>query len=255
MITLRRATERRHVQSGKHDIWQTFYPQDLPGPLADGFGNLTSFNEMRFPPSGGSRPHRRDETEIVTYVYKGALAQENSTGNSAVIHAGEFQRLTAGPGIRHKEMNASRTDWAHVFQISLRPAEAGLECAREQKRFTVAQRRNVLCVIASPDGRKGSLRIHQDAFIYSSILDPGLHLVHELMTGRSDWLHIMYGEATLDDIVLTQGDGVGVTIEPSVSMTVRENTEILLVDLGPTAELFQKRSCPMSSQQERNTTI
>jgi redox-sensitive bicupin YhaK (pirin superfamily) len=112
----------------------------------------------------------------------------------------------------------------------------------------------VLCVIASPDGRKGSLRIHQDAFIYSSILDPGVHLVHELMTGRSDWLHIMYGEATLDDIVLTQGDGVGVTIEPSVSMTVRENTEILLVDLGPTAELFQKRSCPMSSQQERNTT-
>jgi len=254
MITVRRDTERCHVQRGKHDIWHTFYPQEHPDPLADGFGNLAVFNEMRLPPGGGSRPHRRDEAEIVTYVYKGALAQEDSTGYSGVIQAGEFQRLTTGRAIRHKETNASRTDWAHVFRISLRPSEVGLDCTREQKRFTAAQRRNVLCVIASPDGRKGSLRIHQDTLIYSSILDPGLHLVHELLPGRSDWLHIMYGKAKLNDIVLTQGDGVGVTIEPSVSITVQENTEILLVDLGPAAELIRKRSCPMSGQQERNTT-
>jgi redox-sensitive bicupin YhaK (pirin superfamily) len=231
MITLRRATERRHhVQSYKHDIWLTFYPQDLPDPLTDGFGILVIFNEMRFPPGGDTAHGLQDEAEIVTYVHKGALAQENSTGSSGVICAGEFQRMTTGCGIRHKETNASQTDWAHIFRISLRPSEFGLDCAYEQKRFTTAQRHNLLCVVVSPDGRKGSLRIHHNALIYSSIIDPGHHLVHELLPGRSAWLHIVYGEARLNDIVLTQGDGVGVTTEPSVSLTAQENTEILLVD-------------------------
>jgi redox-sensitive bicupin YhaK (pirin superfamily) len=239
MITLRRTTERRHHdQRGKHDIWLTFYPQDHPGPLADGFGVLTIFNEMRLPPGGGTAHGLRDEAEIVTYVHKGALAQENSTGSSGVICAAEFQRMTTGRGIRHKETNASRTDWTHIFRISLRPSEFGLDCAHEQQRFTTAQRHNLLCVVASPDGRKGSLRIHQDALIYSSILDPGHHLVHELLTGRSAWLHIVYGEARLNDIVLTQGDGVGVTSEPSVSLTGKENTEILLVDLIPVQRAY-----------------
>ncbi len=136
------------------------------------------------------------EAEIVTYVYRGALAQEDSTGTSGVVHAGEFQRMTIGRGIRHKETNASRTDWAHIFRISLRPSEVGPDRAHEQKRFAAAQRRNVLCVVASPDGRKGSLRIHQDALVYSSVLDPGHHLVHELLPGRSAWLHVICGEAT-----------------------------------------------------------
>ncbi|MEJ2205660.1 MAG: hypothetical protein P8170_16300 [Gemmatimonadota bacterium] len=95
----------------------------------------------------------------------------------------------------------------------------------------------LLRLVASPDGRDGSLRMHQDSFTYSSILDPGHHLVHELLPGRSAWLHIIYGHATLDDIVLTQGDGVGVTIQPSVSLTVQQDTEILLVDLGPPTRL------------------
>ena len=238
MIALRRDTERRHAQRGKHDIWSTFYPQDHPGPLADAFGALATLNEMRLPPGGSSGRHRRDEAELVTYVYRGALAQEDSTGNSGVIHAGEFQRMTTGHRVRHKETNASRTDWAHVFLISLRPSEVGIDCAYEQKRFTTAQRHNVLCVVASPDGRKGSLRLHEDARIYSGILDPGHHLVHELLPGRSAWLHIVSGEAKLNDTVLTQGDGVGVTNEPSVSLTVRENTEILLVDVGATPSSF-----------------
>jgi redox-sensitive bicupin YhaK (pirin superfamily) len=233
MITLRKATERGHVKRGKQDTWLTFFHQDRPGPLADTFGALAALDEMRLPPGGGSWPHRLDEAEIVTYVCTGALAQEDSTGNSGVIHAGEFQFMTTGRGIRHKETNASRTDWTHIFRIVLRPSEVGLDCAHEQKRFTVAQRRNALCVVASRDGRKGSLRTHQDALIFSSILDPGHHLFHELLPGRSAWLHLVYGEATLNDIILTQGDGVGVTIEPSVSLTVHEKSEILLVDLGP----------------------
>ena len=224
---------------GKQDIWLTFYPQVQPDPLANGFGFLAALDETRLPPVGGSGSHRRDEAELITYVYRGELAQEDSTGRSGVIQTGEFQHMVIGRNFLHKEQNASRTSWAHVFQIALHPSKIGLECAREQKRFTTAQRRNVSCVVASLDGRKGSLQICQDALIYSSILDPGHHLVHELLPGRSAWLHIVYGEATLNGIVLTQGDGVGVTIEPSVSLTVQEKTEILLVDVGPASNSFE----------------
>jgi len=238
MITLRRATERRHVQRGKQDIQLTFDHRVRPGRSVDGFGILSDLVEIRLPPGGVSVHPPREEAEIVTYVYKGALAQEDSTGSSGVVHGGEFQRMTVGRGIRHKETNPSRTDWTHVFRISLRPSEVGLDCLHDQKRFAIAERHNALRVVASPDGRKGSLHILQDALIYSSVLDPGRHLVDELLPRRSAWLHVIHGEVTLQDLNLTQGDGVGVASEPSVSLTAQERSEILLVDLGPAPSSF-----------------
>ena len=238
MIVLRRNSERLHVKRGKQDSWLTFHHQKPPGPSIDEFGFLISLDEIRMPPGGGSASYPTEEAEIVTYVYKGALAQEDSTGSSGVVHGGEFQRMTVGRGIRHKETNPSRTDWAHVFRISLRPSEVGLDCLHDQKRFAIAERHNALRVVASPDGRKGSLHILQDALIYSSVLDPGRHLVDELLPRRSAWLHVIHGEVTLQDLNLTQGDGVGVASEPSVSLTAQERSEILLVDLGPAPSSF-----------------
>jgi len=232
MITLRRAKERSHLRRRRHDAWLTFYPQDRTASLADGFGVLEILNENRLAPGAGISLHPHHDAEIITYVLEGALAQEDSTGRSGVIHAGEFQRMTAGRGIRHSESNASQIEWAHVFQISLRPSEAGLEPSHEQKRFSAAERRGVLCVVASPDGRRESLHIHQDALIYSAMLDPGQHLVHELSQARSAWLHLVRGEATLGDVVLTTGDGVGIAADRAVSLTAREETEVLLLDLG-----------------------
>ena len=238
MITLNRETERRRVKRGKHDILMTFCP--LEGtPPTDEFGILMALNELRIPPGGVSAPHPPEEAEIVTYVYKGTLAQEDSTGKSGVVSAGEFQRMTIGRGIRQKEKNASRSDWAQIFRIYLRPTEVGLGSTQEQKRFAIAQRHNLLCVVASPDGRRGSLRLMQDALVFSSVLDTGRHLIHELLPGRKAWLHVIQGEATLNDIVLTQGDSAGFKTEPSVSLTARENTEILLVDLGPAPRSFE----------------
>ena len=233
MITLRRNTSRRHLRPGNHDIWFTFQPKERLDQPADKFGALAGLEEMRFPPGAVAERRPREETEIITYVYKGSLAQEDSTGRSGVVRAGEFQRMIVGGGIRHREKNASRAERAHVFRISLHPSEAGLGSAHEQKRFAAAQRHNLLCVVASPDGRKGSLRIVQDTLVFSSVLDPGHHLIHELEPERSAWLHVICGEATLQDLILTEGYGVGVTIEPSVSFTAQEHTEVLLVDLGP----------------------
>jgi redox-sensitive bicupin YhaK (pirin superfamily) len=234
MIKLLRDSQRHHVRRGKQEVWRSFFAEDHPASLDNGFGFLFAFDELRFQPNARTEPRFEDETEVVTYVYKGALSQEDTLGNSGVIHTGEFQRMSTGRRIRHKETSVSRTGDVHLFRMSLRSAQAGLERGHEQRRFTEAQRHNLLCVVVSPDGRQGSLRIHQDVLVCSAMLDPGHHLVHALEPNRTAWLHTVCGEATINDIVLTQGDGVGITNERSVSLTVQENTEILLIELGPT---------------------
>ena len=232
MITLRRANKRHLDQYRKQEVRFTFDPQEEANTNDGCFGALENLSENRLPPAGVSVARPSRETEIITYIYRGALSQENSTGPPGMIRAGEFQRMTTGRGIHDRETNASRTDWAHFFRISLRPSEAGPDRAPGQMRSAEAERRNVLCVVASPDGRQGSLRIRQDALVCSSVLDPGHHLVHQLLPGRCAWLHVIRGEATSQDIILSRGDGVGVTTERSVSLTARESTEILLIDLG-----------------------
>lgn len=232
MIELCRAKERHYDQCGSCEVWLTFFPPDRADPIAGGFGSLEGFDEIRLSPGGGVPSRRRRDADLVTYVREGALTCEDSTGRSGIVLAGEFQRLSGGCGIRHRETNASRTHCGHVFQIWLRPSEAELEPSHEEKRFSVAERRGLLRVVASPDARRGSLRIHQDGLMFSALLDPGQHLVHELSPARSAWLHLVYGEATLGDAVLTAGDGAGVTAERAVSLTARDETEILLLDIG-----------------------
>jgi quercetin 2,3-dioxygenase len=231
MITLRRAKERHHVQRNRQEAWLTFYPQSEADPLADGFGALEILNENILPPGTGVWLYSQTEAEIVTYVLDGALAQKDSEGSLGVIHSGEFQRMLTKDSVRHNAANTSRVNWAHVFQMWLRPTSAGLEPSHEQRRFSAAQRRGALCVVASPDGRKGSLCLHEDVLIHAAMLDAGQHLVHELAPRRSAWVHIVSGEADLQGLILKAGDGAGVTAERAVSLTAREATEMLLLDL------------------------
>lgn len=236
MRTLRRASERSHERGRDREAWLTFHAQDLGvgDPLAEGFESLEHLDE-RLLGAGASVPRqRRGEAEIITYVCEGALAYEDSTGRSGVVQAGEFQLMTAGRGVRHSEANASTTERAHAFTMWFRPGQAELVPCYGLARFSAAERRGALCVVASPDGRRGSLRIHQDVRVYSAILDQGQHVIHELAEGRAAWIHLVEGEALLGDVVLAAGDGAGVTAERSVSLTARAPTEVLLIDLaGP----------------------
>lgn len=232
MITLCRATERHHDRRGNEEVWHTFSRGAEAGSRSDGFAGLAVLDESSLSPGGDIVRQPERELEIVTYVREGALAQEDSTGRSGVVQAGEFQRLAAAPGVRGRERNASLADYARVFQLGLGPLPPGLEASHEQRRFSTAQRRGGLCVVASPDGRSSSLRLAQDVLMFSAILDPGQHVVHELSPERGAWLHVVQGEVTLDGLVLSSGDGAGFTAERSVSLTAREETEILLVDLG-----------------------
>lgn len=246
MITLRRAKERHHDRHRERDVWFTFHPRDRADPRADRFGQLESVRESRLRPGTVISEDAYHDAEIVTYVREGALAYEDAPGCSGVIRAGEFQATTAGRGIRRSERNASRSNWARVFQLLLAPSGPGLGPGDEQKRFSTAQRRGGLCVVASADARRGSMRIHQDALLYSAVLDPGQHLVHELSPGRTAWLHLVEGEVTLGEIVLTTGDGVGVTAERAVSLTAQSEAEILLVDLGEELSRSRRRSARQS---------
>jgi len=230
MITVRRGKGRHFERHRKLEVWLTFYPQNREDPLADGFGTLEFLNEERLPPGAEARLRLPHDAEVVSYVYEGALEYEDPMGRWGVIQAGEFQRISGGHG--RVERNASKTDWAHIFRIQLRASKAGSESFCEQKRFSTAERRGRLFAVASPDTRGGSLRIHQNTLMYSAVLDPGQHVVHELSPGRSAWLHVVNGEIRLGDIVLAMGDGAGVTAESAVSLTALEKSSILLLDVG-----------------------
>ena len=232
MITLRRTGQRYHDRRREQQVWLTFDAQDRTDPLADGFGALEGLDEDRLSPGAELPLRTRRDAEIITYVCRGGLACVDSGGRSGVLQAGEFQRTTPGRDVGRGETNASRTDWAHVFRLWLRPLKAGLDPGREQKRFSTAERRGGLCVVASPDARRGSLRLRQDAVLYSALLGPGTHVVHALGEGRGAWLHLVEGELTLGGVILVSGDGAGLTAERVVSFTAREETEVLLVDLG-----------------------
>jgi redox-sensitive bicupin YhaK (pirin superfamily) len=232
MITVRKADERHVEQRHRQQLWHSFNPPEPTKPHDGGCSVLESLSENSLPPGGISMARPSRGVELVTYVYQGTISQEDSSGSSSVVHAGEFQRMAIGHGIRHKETNASRTNWAHVYRISLRTPDGEANGAREQMHVAAALRHNVLRIVASPDGHQGSLHTQQDALVFSGLIDPGHHLIHELLPGRNAWLHVICGEAVSHDMILTQGDGLGVTDERSVSLTAHEKCEILLVDVG-----------------------
>jgi len=231
MITVRRAKDRRHVKRDDQDLWLTFDAEDPQDPFAHGFGALEILSENQLPPDAAVPLHPSDGAEIITYVAEGALGYENAISGAGVIQAGEFQRVTTGRKLRHSEASRPRTGGAHIFQLWLRPSQTELEPSHEKRRFSTAQRRGFLCMIASPDGRRGTLHVHQDAFLYAATVDKGYHLVHELAPGRSAWLHIVRGSVDCAGNALGGGDGAAITAAHMVSFTAQEETEILLLDL------------------------
>lgn len=198
--------------------------------LAGGLGALDNLQEHRLRPGARVRGQPQHAVEIITYVREGSLAYRDAEGNPALLTAGEFQCRSVGRGARQDSTNASTVGAAHVFEVWLR-LSAWLGPSQQQKRFSAAERRGALCIVASPDGRRGSLRIHENALLYSALLNPGQHVVHELAPGHGAWLHLLEGEVALDDVILGPGDGVGISADRAVSLTARGPVEALLLDL------------------------
>lgn len=232
MIAIRRAAERGHAHHGWLDTFHTFSFDSYQDPRHRGFRALRVINEDTIAPGQGFGTHPHRDMEIVTYVLEGALRHEDSLGHGETLHAGEFQRMSAGTGIAHSEFNPSPTEPVHLYQIWLFPERKGIEPSYEQQRFPEAELRDALRLVAAPDGTDGALRIAQDARIRLGRLSSGAVVEHVLQPDRHAWLQVLRGRIALGDETLEAGDGVAASDEPRLVLRALEPAEVLLFDLA-----------------------
>ena len=231
MITIRKAEERGHFDFGWLNTYHSFSFGDYYDPKHTRFRTLRVINEDFVQAGHGFPTHGHRDMEIVTYILQGALEHRDSMGTGSVIRRGDAQRMSAGTGVMHSEANPSPDAPVHLLQIWIFPSEQNLQPEYEEKKFSDEDKRNKLRLIVSPDGSDGSVRIHQDAKIFASLIDDEREVVHILADGRSAWLQVAAGSVTLNDVALKQGDGAAVSQESSLRITANEPAEILLFDL------------------------
>ncbi len=218
MITLRRSHERGHANHGWLDTYYTFSFSSYYDPAQMGFSSLRVINDDRVAAGGGFPTHGHRDMEIITYVLEGSLEHKDSMGNGSVIYPGDVQRMSAGTGITHSEHNPSESEPVHLLQIWIVPDQVNVTPSYEQIHFTAGEKRNRLQLIASPDGRTGSVTIHQDAFVYASLLDPGESVTYGLSPQRCAYVHVARGEVTLNGKILSAGDGARIMQEPTLEL-------------------------------------
>jgi len=232
MITVRPGSERGHFDHGWLDTYHTFSFASYHDPRHMGFRSLRVINEDRVQPAEGFGTHAHRDMEILTWVLEGALEHKDSMGNGSVIRPGDIQRMSAGTGVTHSEFNPSRKELVHLLQIWLLPSQRGLTPSYEEKRFEPESRRSVLRLIAARDGRDGAVSIHQDADLWTALLEPTEAVRHPLPVGRHAWLHVARGKVTANGTKLEAGDGAAFSSEPSVEVRATDRAEVLLFDLS-----------------------
>lgn len=231
MITVRKAGDRGHFDHGWLNTYHTFSFDRYYDPRHVNFSSLRVINEDRVAPGHGFPTHSHRDMEIITYVLEGALAHRDSMGNGSIIKPGEVQRMTAGTGVAHSEANPSPDQPLHLLQIWIMPNAQRLTPGYEQKMFTDELKQGKLCLIASIDGRDGSVTINQDALIYSTKLEAEQSVSTTLAPTRRAWLQVARGSVMVNGLELEQGDGAGLTDETNVELTGRDTSEVLLFDL------------------------
>ena len=232
MITIRRSKERGHFDHGWLNTYHTFSFDQYYDPRYMGFRNLRVINEDFVAAGRGFPKHGHRDMEIITYILEGALKHEDSMGNGSVIRPGDVQRMTAGTGVRHSEQNASDQERVHLLQIWILPHTVGLEPGYEQKAFTEDERRGQLKLIASEDGREGSVLVHQDVSLFASILAAGAEVERVMDPLRYAWIQVARGAVSVNGEKAEQGDGIVVVGESNLQIRAEENAEMLLFDLA-----------------------
>ena len=208
MMEIRRSNERGLADHGWLRSFHTFSFADYHDPKHMGFGPLRVINEDRVAPGQGFGTHGHRDMEIISYVLEGGLAHKDSMGNGSVIREGDVQRMSAGTGVRHSEYNASDRELVHFLQIWIEPDERGVQPSYEEKHFDAASKRGALRLIASRDGREGSVRIHQDASLYATLLDGDDRVEFQPAAGRNVYVHVVRGAAEVNGQALAAGDAM-----------------------------------------------
>jgi redox-sensitive bicupin YhaK (pirin superfamily) len=233
MLSIRRSDERGHANHDWLDTYHTFSFNTYYDPKFMGFRGLRVINEDRVAAGQGFGTHPHRDMEIVTYVLEGELAHKDSLGSGGVIHPGELQHMSAGSGIRHSEFNASQTEAVHLLQIWVLPSEEGITPSYDQRPFPIADEPDRLHLLASPDGRSGSLKWVTDADLFAVRLNPGASISHTFTTRNYGWVQVARGSATLNGQTLAQGDGLSLSNESAANLTAgSDGAELLLFDLA-----------------------
>ena len=228
---MRQAADRGHADHGWLDTRHTFSFGGYYDARFLGFRVLRVINEDRVAPGQGFPTHTHRDMEIISYVLEGGLEHRDSLGTGSVIRPGDVQRMSAGTGVRHSELNASTSEPVHFLQIWIEPATTGIAPGYEQKAFSDEDKRGRLRLVASPDGADGSVTIHQDVRVYATRLAPGLEVVHRLAPGRHAWVQVARGALSLGGQRLGEGDGAAVSDESTLKLVGGKDAEALVFDL------------------------
>ncbi|MBI3446345.1 MAG: pirin family protein [Magnetospirillum sp.] len=230
-VTRRPSAARGHAHHGWLESRHSFSFADYMDPAHMGFRALRVINEDWVAPETGFDTHPHRDMEILTYVIAGAVEHKDSTGGHGIIRRGEIQAMSAGTGIRHSEMNPLADETLHLLQIWILPEARGLAPSYHQTGLDEEHRRDRLQLIASRDGRDGSLVLHQDVAIFSGLLSAGTTLGHTIAAGRGAWVQVVTGTVTVNGQTLQPGDGAAIEDEALVTLAAREDAEVLLFDL------------------------
>lgn len=232
MIAIRKAEDRGHANHGWLNTYHTFSFADYHDPAHMGFRNLRVINEDRVQASQGFGTHPHRDMEIISYVLDGGLQHRDSMGNGSVIRPGDVQRMSAGTGVTHSEFNASRDELVHFLQIWILPTQRGITPGYEQKAFARTDQSGQLRLVASPDGRDGSVTIHADAALYAGLFDRGATGELAIAKNRHAWVHVARGTARINGHELRAGDGAALSGEPLVRIEGLDASEVLVFDLA-----------------------
>ena len=231
MLEIRKSADRGLANHGWLNSRHTFSFGSYHDLRHVGFGPLLVINEDRVHPGRGFGTHGHRDMEIISYVLDGELAHKDNMGNGSVLRYGDVQRMTAGTGVMHSEYNHSTTAPVHFLQIWIAPNVNAVAPGYEEKHFDPQSKRGQLRLIASSNGRDGSVLIHQDACIYASVIDTDDYLEHALVAGRSAYLHVIRGSLVVNGVELSGGDGLKLTDMDLVTLASAQAAEVLLFDL------------------------
>jgi redox-sensitive bicupin YhaK (pirin superfamily) len=232
MLTLRKSQDRGYADHGWLKSHHSFSFADYYDPAHMGFGNLRVINEDRIAPGTGFGTHSHRDMEIVSYVLDGAIGHKDSIGNGASIVPGEVQRMSAGTGIAHSEYNHAADKTTHFLQIWLLPDRQGIAPSYEQKVFADAEKRGRLRLVASPDGRDGSVTIHADASMYAGLFSNDERAELALDPKRLAYVHLVRGELHANGQALQAGDAARLDGESRLVLDHGRNAEVIVFDLA-----------------------
>lgn len=232
MFKIRRSHERGSGDHGWLRSKHSFSFANYYDPKNMGFRDLRVINEdyIKGGMGFGAHPHR--DMEIITYVVKGALEHQDSMGNRSTILPGEVQHMSAASGVVHSEYNKLPEDEVHLLQIWIMPNRNGGEPGYGQKSFETELNTGRLVVVASPDGREGSIPIRQDAQLMVARPKAGASYEWKVPAGRAAWVQVIKGELSIGGETLNPGDALSTETAETLTISAKTASEFLLFDLN-----------------------